>query len=528
MSEAAVVARFWKKIKTQPSDRILRDIAQGLDLPTRAVVRLSSPDHVDEAFLRRLIGAGLVATVFQLLDRCEEEKFADVLGRDGDLPSPEFWLMMLVNTVFPDNVTCKDLVLNTRMEIARGIGPLVRCLTDDSKRMFFGENRFWCPCIGYFVGLVEALVLSPETVPILIQYQGLTEFLIECMFWNNHRPDIVVESRTYVAERLPNPLEIVVKCASRTLREFARVDKVTIKGGVRFPDEGTKRLELIASTKIVSEKYNPDCKVNFAAGLFDLIKADPSEYVLLNLWFIVRHLVWAQLCIDRATIVRIVKHGLTNVKFSIDAYGLVDVLHLALVPRPETAGRGRNLDDDLFAAAIKAGLIEMCLHLILRFGANSENEPPHDGWLDTLGYLLDGASAVSLFKKSAKAVTEHRSEIQEVLRSAVGKTEGKSSKLVEKVRSIVSINMETGKKTEKTLSDSLKLEHCDRCLKELQADQIKLCSKCHRGPYSISARIFYLFGRPRLLFCSFQPRIAQENVKLTTGSKVVISWSASG
>ena len=98
--------------------------------------------------------------------------------------------------------------------------------------------------------------------------------------------------------------------------------------------------------------------------------------------------------------------------------------------------------------------------------------------LDYLDNLLNGTGAVSLLKHSAKAVSEHRSDIQEALRIAVGKTEGRCSELVEKVRSIISINIEMRKNTD---SHGLDYVLCGRCLVELQADHIKMCSKCHFG-----------------------------------------------
>lgn len=61
-----------------------------------------------------------------------------------------------------------------------------------------------------------------------------------------------------------------------------------------FSDEGTARLEMIASTEIVSENYNPECNMTFGAGWFDLIKAVPSEEQRLTLWLILQQPVRRQ------------------------------------------------------------------------------------------------------------------------------------------------------------------------------------------------------------------------------------------
>ena len=467
-NNAARISQFRKILKTLPPDRVVRDVALGQHIPTQAIIdSIEDGAAGDIVYLQCLIGAGLIPAVLQLLDRCEE-KLPDVLGRDGDISAPAIWLILLA--VAARFISSKDVALNKRMEIARRIGPLVRCMTDDCKRTFFGDNRSWFASIYYFVGLLETLVFSPETGPILVRYEGFTEFWIYSMFWERHRPDIVKESHRYADLLGPNMFETIQKVAmSELLRALIHTEEDT-SGGL----ERTRRLELIASTKIIRKEYNPDCTVTFAAGLFDLFKAFPSDEDREYLWTILLRLSKAQ-CVDRAMIVRVVKLGMTNVKSYQDVDFLAQCLRGALSVGCNEPGR--KLNDELFSVAIKAGLIEMGLQLIVRFGASNSSYQSHDKVLDTLGYLLDDASAASLFKKSAKAVTEHRSEIHEAVRSAEGKTEGKGSQFVEKVRWIITINTVTERKIN---SDALERVICHRCSRVIQGDQIKTCSKCHR------------------------------------------------
>ena len=136
-------------LRTVPPHRLVRAVAEGQNQATDAIILLwGSTDKGDMATLKRLIDAGLVATVLQLLERCEDETFTDVLSRHcggGDLEAPASWLLLLLKSAAAaDNRSCSNnaqLYLNSlsnpRMESARRIGPVVRCITNDSQRLFF-------------------------------------------------------------------------------------------------------------------------------------------------------------------------------------------------------------------------------------------------------------------------------------------------------------------------------------------------------------------------------------------------------
>ena len=283
------------------------------------------------------------------------------------------------------------------------------------------------------------------------------------------------ESRKYANN--PNIFETIQNSAIGTLYALVRVEKVTSGDQfVRFSDEGTKRLDMIASSKIVSNKYNPDCKVDFTAGCLGLIKAGPSKRNQAKLWNIFRNLILNQ-CVDNAIVVRMVEYGMTRVKSAHDAQEIVTALYDALIPCLGLEGIERKPNADRYFVAIKAGFIEMSLALIVRFEDSSTTDLSIEKMLENFGFLLNGAMAVSLLTTTANAVSAHQSKIREALAS-VGKTEGKISALVEKVRSIVSINMETGRITN---TDGSKLELCKGCLEAIPAVQIKLCSLCHQG-----------------------------------------------
>ena len=81
----------------------------------------------------------VVPVVLDFLKRCEDETFDDVIanagkrGVGGDLISPVSWVSALLTAVSREP--------SCRIEIAQNIGPLVRCMCADTKRVFFNSKK---------------------------------------------------------------------------------------------------------------------------------------------------------------------------------------------------------------------------------------------------------------------------------------------------------------------------------------------------------------------------------------------------
>jgi hypothetical protein len=487
----ARIARYSKKIKTLPPHQVVAEVAQGKDLASQAVVLLSGTDIADNSCRLKLVEAGLIRTVLHLLSRCEDEKFEPVLQEtNGDLALPSVWINLLLNTIANDNLPA-NVLLKTRLEIARGMGPLVRCMTNDIQREFFGDPKFWHAAAFYFIALLQNLVLSPETVPVMQQqydHSRIQHFLIRSMFWQTHRPDIVQEAESPQFRRfiLPDSLANIQDGAGEALQEFCDVEQTEavkkIGASIHFTEEGKKRLQAIASTPIVNPAYTPTptpsshSKVTFLTGLMDLIETGGAEGRETR-FFILQQLIYAH-CAEKRTVTGMVQLLGTDktgcVKSSDQARDAMKTLYNLLIPDTNN-GFGPKPSDDRFAIAIKAGLFELCLQLLVRFGQpNSATD-----MLEIMSYLLNGASAVALLKKCSRAVTERKVEIQEAIRTttATGKMRGKSLELVEIVRSVVRINK--GKPGDSESAETQVFCRC--CLKSLKSAEVKQCAKCHRG-----------------------------------------------
>ena len=456
--------RYLRTFKSLPPERVVQEIAQGRDLPTQAVVNLSGTTKQDNAYRKRLVNAGVTAVVLGFLSRCENDKFPDVLAETeyGDLAMPFVWINLLLNNIAKGNLP-KALLKKVRLQIARAMGPLVRCMCNDQARELFGEKLHWHSSVPMFVALVQNLVLSPETIPILLKYERLAVFLIQSMFWETHRPDIVQESKTYGRFIMPSALAQTRRSASEALQEFVDVEKeARDDDGVCFTKEGQERLERFAHTLIVSQEYDAQSRVTFAVGLLDLIK-NGGDQGKNNCFFILQQFILAN-CVDKKMIIGMLDFGENYVNSYDDAEVTVGGIFNMLIPPPDLKPH-----DERFAIAIKAGVFEMSLKLLARFGI-VQSSP----MVKTMDSLFKAAGAVAMLKKSSKAISERRSVILEAVKNAERQIRGKNLEMVRAVRSIVSLN--SGGKASRTA-------FCRRCMKHLKDDEVKSCSKCKRATY---------------------------------------------
>jgi len=73
--------------------------------------------------------SGILSTVLKFLRRCEDDTFVKVmLDVGGDLKTPRSWVRVLVKA--------NALEESCRLQIAQSIGPLVRCMCNDTKRIY--------------------------------------------------------------------------------------------------------------------------------------------------------------------------------------------------------------------------------------------------------------------------------------------------------------------------------------------------------------------------------------------------------
>jgi len=115
------------------------------------------------------------------------------------LKTPSIWIKFLCRAI-ESEPTCK-------LQIAESIGPLARCMINDTKRLLFKSNKHWRQGIAGFVNLISNIMeneadncLEEQKIieALLVQrhHEGLLRSIVQMGFWLEYRPDIVKELRS--------------------------------------------------------------------------------------------------------------------------------------------------------------------------------------------------------------------------------------------------------------------------------------------------------------------------------------------
>ena len=71
-------------------------------------------------------------------------------------------------------------------------------------------------------------------------------------------------------------------------------------------DEAKKRLDSIGATPIVSEEYDPSCRISYTSGLIRILKTGGTINDVINL----QHLIRCADCVDKGVITELVDFGI--------------------------------------------------------------------------------------------------------------------------------------------------------------------------------------------------------------------------
>jgi hypothetical protein len=177
---------------THQVTRIMKDMRECKQGAVNVILSTIRKRNCD-SFQQDLLDNGLISVVLGFLRLCEHTDYNDVVEKvNGNIRTPADWIEIL--NYFGEHEHC-------RLDIANGIQAVIRCLTDDTKRLFFKSNKHWHEAMPYFLRLVSNLVSnlndedeSPATVcNILLQNEGFLESIVQPAFWTSYRPDLVEE-----------------------------------------------------------------------------------------------------------------------------------------------------------------------------------------------------------------------------------------------------------------------------------------------------------------------------------------------
>ena len=415
---------------------------------------------------------GALHAVLDILKQCERETFdgamANVRGEElyldketTDCPAeavrtPSLWIDILISFA-------KSQEPSFRLQIAQNIGPLINCMCDDTKRLFFNSNEHWRDCIWSFAILVSSLIEEPNTAELMIaQHDGLVRRIAQWKFWGEkHRPDIAKE-----VEACPS-----IASLGGTITNAFILNEEYCEYHINT-EKGKSLLDVIATTPFVNRDYDPNCMVSYVAGFIIQMKANGCFSIGDNI--ALHRLIGSGDCVDKGVITEMIDFGLN---FTVDSYTalLVAWVSSGMILLKISSVENRPSDTRI-AFAIRAGLIEMCLTFIEQFWEHKCFGIDSTDSLDKyIKDIFDNVHSASLHHKSAKAITHKRTHIEEELMRLERNTQisnnAKCKELLDMAWCILDING----------------TYCCRCNKSLCKKEIKWCEGCNRFTYCSEA-----------------------------------------
>lgn len=461
------VAIYGGSLMSLPPANVVDAIQRRDEVPTAAVqlllhensMAVLNQPHGREEFadvdipvvMQRLVDADLIPTLIDLVtaNDCmlEEGGSEMVWGK----PLCVWWLTMLGSC-------CVDETYSwVRPKVASSIAPLVRCMQDDCTREYFRSNMKWHSSTFVFTVLINELSKTKEALDVLLQYEGFTEFMIHCMLWGENRPDIINEAESYSCSFFKG--NVVFGFLEKLFKRYAD-----------SPEEGRKKLLEIATMPSVSRAYDPNCSTPFIHGLVQHIqnsivneKDDKND-----LFYILKHFTMVD-CLDKNVIASIVKMGNYEALDHSDASRIIEVcLHIvAASPNGWLTWNAGFLDDKRFSYAIDAGLFEMFLVLLERFGERSGNK--EDSLIKAMTHIMNAANMAMFFKRTAKSIFKRSDRIRNALgASSIPDDNAKCKQITRMMKVILDANQAPDERHDVKWP-------CKHCLRMLTKEDIRRC-----------------------------------------------------
>jgi len=400
--------------------------------------------------------SGIVSSVLDLLKRCETDTFEGVMSSvGGDLRSPLIWIKVLIRASFIEPSCCS-------LQIAENIGPLVRCMINDTERKFFKSNKLWREGIAVFVQLIlDVISVSIDensadwknVVNTLLRHEGLLTSIVQWGHWREHRPDILKELKgedyTYILNMSREHTAILINDAWQRSEEDI---------------ECIERLAIIGSAPLVSKRYDVSSMLSYTSELIQHVLTEDWERSELRTCCTTLLVLINEVdCVDKAVITKLIGFGSIASDYEI-AEHVAKLSLLMLIQKPHM-----NPCDARVAFAIRSGLIDMCLGFIGRFGVGSVVLLNFD-LLDHIEQVFKLIYEISLHQKTAKAVRSKRQQIEDklvCLEQHTDITKPQSKRVLGMLRSVLDISG----------------RFCCQCNKSLTKTEVLECNGCHRMTY---------------------------------------------
>jgi len=509
---------------TKQAARIMKNFRKCKKDAVNSLLSTLGRDNLD-SYQQALVDRGLISVTLGFLSQCEHEDFNDMVGRvKGNLQTPVYWITILAH--LGNLEQCK-------LEIANGIQAVIRCLCDDTKRLFFKSNKYWHEAVGEFAILLLCLLrpssadlslkVTTTTVYNLLQSEGFLESIVQKQFWSSHRPDLVQEYESYphsfgikrheafFHDVMRNIIFIGLKrdagdntTSNVWICDFCGLEFDNYMQCVEHevgcsknnqPGEGPPSslcavvkmvawpvvdlIKTIVKTPVVSRAYNPKCNVYFILGMIRMLKNVNSDDSIDRrnyfdtLLIVFTSLMFTADCVDNVVIEEVIDLGrrFTN---NIDDAMSISKLSFSMLVRKEH-GNMYPIDKRI-AFVIKSGMLEMCFEFITRFECVQLIAP--DPSRDELMIRFRMMEALVCIAELIQDVALHQKTAKAI--------RDHRSQIMEALSSL-SIQAETEQSLQyfEILSSVIDLNEgsCSRCNKPIDWRTALFCAGCRRVAY---------------------------------------------
>ena len=459
---------------------------------------LKYADKDASAYRQSLLDRGLISALLGCFSSCDvilctNDNMTIYPDEERSVLSPAYWFCVLASILMelflPEGNTGESI----RLEIASGIGSVVRCISDDVKRQFFLSEKHWFLSAVRMLEVIDRVSCAQEREVIeeLISHQGgmLMTFLIQAFFWRSHRKDIVQKASSYKMSF--SYFDNVEGYAMNILVDIVAALDEGIAGVLYFSDKGgVEVIKQMATTHIVNQECEDSAQFVFA--LLDIIKSKefikkpPKEK---SAYHTLLDAIVVSGCIDDKVIQEVISIAATTTDEELATETIntcFDMLCVRTGLELKGSGHQAKEDDLKFACGINKGLIEMTLKVLARHGGSMNSAQPQSGQLLTskgisfaLDNLLDSVKTIANHRKSSSAFRYRHDKITESLKvfePIIPKNENcqNSLRMIKSILAAIEPNCK---------ADDAEKITCLRCDKELFRDDVLCCGKCKKANY---------------------------------------------
>ena len=405
----------WKVIDMIRNGNIVPDIYK--------VLKYADKDA--SAYRQSLLDRGLISALLGCFSSsdvilCTNDNMTIYPDEERAALSPAYWFCVLASILMelflPEGNTGESI----RLEIASGIGSVVRCMCNDVKRQFFLSEKHWFLSAVRMLEVIDRVSCAQEREVIdeLLGHQDgmLMTFLIQAFFWRSHRKDIVQKASSYQM-----PLTYFDNIEGRALNILFDIVAALDEGSagvLYFSERGVDLIKQMATTYIVNQEYEDSAdETQFVFSLLDIIKS--KEFIKKTSKERSAHQtlldsIVVSGCIDDKVIQEVISIAATTSDEELATEMIntcFDMLCVRTGLELEGSGHEAKVDDYKFACGINKGLIQMTLKVLARHGGSADSAQPHSNQLLTsngihfaLDNLLDSVKTVANLRKSSSAL----------------------------------------------------------------------------------------------------------------------------